>query len=243
MEGALAIVTGGGRGIGASTSFKLASAGYRVLLTYNNNARSAEKTVEEIRNEGGDAVAIKVDCSDYSEIELMVHHPWTAEGVDVLVLNHGIYERVAASELDPITLRDTIRVNLEGAHAVWWKLRNHIIEGARIVAVGSQLGIRGSAHGADYSASKAGLHAWARSLALDLAPRGIRVNIVAPGFVDTAILKGDSKEKRIQRESEVPLGRIAEPEEIASCITFLASPASSYVTGAVLHVNGGLYLP
>ena len=112
-----------------------------------------------------------------------------------------------------------------------------------MVVVGSQLGIRGSPHGADYSASKAALAVWARSLAQQLGPEGKRVNILAPGYVDTAILAGDSTEKRQQREQEVPLKRVGSPEDMAGTIAFLISEDSSYITGSIIHVNGGLYLP
>ena len=112
-----------------------------------------------------------------------------------------------------------------------------------MVVVGSQLGTRGSPHGADYSASKAALAVWARSLAQQVGPEGKRVNILAPGYVDTAILAGDSSEKRQQREHEVPLKRVGTPEDMAGTIAFLISEDSSYITGSIIHVNGGLYLP
>ena len=112
-----------------------------------------------------------------------------------------------------------------------------------MVVVGSQLGTRGSPHGADYSASKAALAVWARSLAQQVGPEGKRVNILAPGYVDTAILAGDSQSKREQRENEVPLKRVGTPEDMASTIAFLVSDDSAYITGSIIHVNGGLYLP
>ena len=112
-----------------------------------------------------------------------------------------------------------------------------------MVVVGSQLGTRGSPHGADYAASKAALATWARSLAQAVGPEGKRVNVLAPGFVDTDILAGDSREKRSQREQEVPLKRVGSPEDMAGTIAFLVGPDSAYITGSVIHVNGGLYLP
>ncbi|MDA8568312.1 SDR family oxidoreductase, partial [Euryarchaeota archaeon] len=159
------------------------------------------------------------------------------------ILNHGSYERVAADKLSLQTLRQTMSTNFEGAVAVWKAVQPHLTSNARMVVVGSQLGTRGSPHGADYSASKAALSTWARSLAQAVGPEGKRVNVLAPGFVDTAILAGDSKEKRVQREEQVPLKRIGTPEDMASTISFLVSNDSKYITGAILHVNGGLYLP
>ncbi len=238
-----ALVTGGGRGIGAAISKKLAEDGYRVLLTYCNSSKPAEMVVDEIRNSGVDSVAANCDVTDAREVALLATHPWVIEGIDVLVLNHGRYDRIDAKELDLDHLRRTMSTNFEGAFLVWDAVKPHLSTDARICVIGSQLGTRGSPHGADYSASKAALSIWARSLAQSLAPEGKRVNVIAPGFVDTDILSGDSPEKRASREEEVPLKRIGTPEDIAGVVSFLVGEKSSYITGAVIHVNGGLYLP
>ena len=177
------------------------------------------------------------------EVALLADHPWFASGLNVLVLNHGRYDRMAADELNHERLRQTMSTNFEGAFMVWRSVQEFLSNDARIVVIGSQLGVRGSPHGADYSASKAALHAWARSLAQAVGPKGQRVNIIAPGYVDTDILAGDSAEKRKQREAEVPLQRIGQPEDIAGVVSFLYSTDSAYVNGAVIHVNGGLFLP
>ena len=243
MSRPVALLTGGGRGIGAATAKRLAADGYDVLLTYNTSSKPAEMVVDEIRERGDDALAVKVDCANTGEVGLLGIHPWMARGIDVLVLNHGAYERIPAQELTIESLRRTMAVNFEGAVAVWKAVQPHLTQAARIVVVGSQLGTRGSPHGADYSASKAALSTWARSLALAVGPEGKRVNVLAPGYVDTDILAGDSKEKRAQRENEVPLKRVGSPEDMANTISFLIGPDSNYITGAVLHVNGGLYLP
>ena len=238
-----ALITGGGRGIGAAISKQLANDGYRILLTYCNSSKPAEMVVDEIRNSGIDAVAANCDVTDAREVALLATHPWMVEGIDVLVLNHGRYDRIEAKDLDIGHLRRTMSTNFEGAFLIWDAVKTHLTQDARICVIGSQLGTRGSPHGADYSASKAALAIWARSLAQSLAPEGKRVNVVAPGFVDTDILAGDSLEKRASREEEVPLMRIGTPEDIAGVVSFLVGEDSSYITGAVIHVNGGLYLP
>lgn len=238
-----ALVTGGGRGIGSAISKQLAEDGYRILLTYCNSSKPAEMVVDEIRDSGIDAVAVNCDVTDPREVALLATHPWVMGGIDVLILNHGRYDRIDAKELDLDHLRRTMSTNFEGAFLVWDATKKTLTDDARICVIGSQLGTRGSPHGADYSASKAALAIWARSLAQSLAPEGKRVNVVAPGFVDTDILAGDSKEKRTSREQEVPLKRIGTPEDIASVVSFLVGDKSSYITGAVIHVNGGLYLP
>lgn len=238
-----ALVTGGGRGIGAAISKQLAEDGYRILLTYCNSSKPAEMVVDEIRDSGVDAVAANCDVTDAREVALLATHPWVIEGIDALVINHGRYDRIDAKDLDIDHLRRTMTTNFEGAFLTWNAVKSNLTDNARICVIGSQLGTRGSPHGADYSASKAALSTWARSLAQSLAPEGKRVNVVAPGFVDTDILAGDSPEKRASREKEVPLKRIGTPEDIAGVVSFLVGDKSSYITGAVLHVNGGLYLP
>lgn len=243
MSRPVALVTGGGRGIGAAVSDRLAADGYDVLLTYNRSSKPAEMIVDEIRERGDDALAVKVDCSDRGEVGLLGTHPWMARGIDVLVLNHGIYNRVPGDQMTLEDLEATMATNFEGAVSVWKAVQPHLTSNARMVVVGSQLGVRGSPHGADYAASKAALHAWARSLAQAVGPEGKRVNILAPGYVATDLLAGDSTEKRAQRTREVPLQRVGSPEDMASTVAFLVGPDSSYITGAILHVNGGLYLP
>ena len=238
-----ALVTGGGRGIGAAISKQLAEYGYRILLTYCNSSKPAEMIVDEIRDSGVDAVAANCDVTDAREVALLATHPWVIEGIDALVINHGRYDRIDAKDLDIDHLRRTMTTNFEGAFLTWNAVKSNLTDNARICVIGSQLGTRGSPHGADYSASKAALSTWARSLAQSLAPEGKRVNVVAPGFVDTDILAGDSPEKRASREQEVPLKRVGTPEDIAGVVSFLVGDKSSYITGAVLHVNGGLYLP
>jgi len=243
MSRPVALVTGGGRGIGAAIADRLAADGYDVLLTYNRSSKPAEMVVDAIRERGDDALAVKVDCADSGEVGLLGQHPWMERGVDVLVLNHGVYNRVQGSEMTLDDLTATMKTNFEGAVAVWKAVQPHLTKEARMVVVGSQLGTRGSPHGADYAASKAALSTWARSLAQSVGPEGKRINILAPGYVDTDILAGDSAEKRAQRENEVPLQRVGSPEDMASTVSFLVGPDSSYITGAILHVNGGLYLP
>ncbi|MDA1167682.1 MAG: SDR family oxidoreductase [archaeon] len=243
MSRPVALVTGGGRGIGSAICTRLARDGYDILLTYNTSSKPAEMLVDEIRGTEADALAVKVDCSNQGEVDLLGIHPWMMRKVDVVVLNHGVYERLDANELTMERLQLTMNTNFNGAVQVWSTIQPHLTPNARMVVIGSQLGTKGSPHGADYAASKAALAVWARSLALSIAKEGKRVNVVAPGYVNTDILSGDSDEKRAQREHEVPLQRIGTPEDIASTVSFLLGPDSGYITGAILHVNGGLYLP
>lgn len=239
----LAVITGGGRGIGAAISRRLANDGHQILLTYNTDSQSAESVISELRRDNVDCVAAKVDCGNTDEVFILADHPWMKNGVDILVLNHGMYQRSSAKELTLDELQLTMDVNFRGSVAVYTALSPHLNNSAKIIAIGSQLGIKGSPHGAHYAASKGALHAWARSLASNVAKSGQRVNVIAPGAIDTDILGDDSKEKRRQREIEIPMGRVGNPREIASVVSFLTSDDSSYITGAIIHVNGGLFLP
>lgn len=239
----LAVITGGGRGIGAAISRRLADDGHQILLTYNTDSQSAESVIAELREDNVDCVAAKVDCGNTDEVFILADHPWMKNGVDILVLNHGMYQRSSAKELSLKELELTMAVNFRGAVAVYTALSPHLNNSAKIIAIGSQLGIKGSPHGAHYAASKGALHAWARSLASNVAKSGQRVNVIAPGAIDTDIIGNDSQEKRKQREIEIPMGRVGNPREIASVVSFLSSDDSSYITGAIIHVNGGLFLP
>ena len=137
MTRPVALITGGGRGIGAATAKRLAADGYDVLLTYNTSSKPAEMVVDEIRERGDDALAVKVDCANTGEVGLLGIHPWMARGIDVLVLNHGAYDRVAASDMSMEDLRRTMLINFEGAVSVWKAVQAHLTRHARMVVVSS----------------------------------------------------------------------------------------------------------
>ena len=135
MSRPVALVTGGGRGIGAAISDRLASDGYDVLLTYNTSSKPAEMVVDAIRERGDDALAVKVDCSDLGEVGLLANHPWLERGIDVLVLNHGVYRRVQGHAMTLEDLTATMKTNFEGAVAVWKAVQPYLTEQARMVVV------------------------------------------------------------------------------------------------------------
>ena len=137
MVPTVAVVTGGGRGIGAATSLRLARAGHRILLTYHSDSRSAEEVVEAIRASGTDAVAVKVDCSNRSEVSILAEHPWVISGVAVLVLNHGRYDRQPAATVPFDDLRRTMATNFEGAVHVWNAIHPHLSDESRTVVIGT----------------------------------------------------------------------------------------------------------
>ena len=242
MSRPVALVTGGGRGIGAAISDRLAADGYDVLLTYNQSSKPAEMIVDEIRERGDDALAVKVNCADTGEVGLLGQHPWMERGIDVLVLNHGVYNRVQGHAMTLDDLTATMKTNFEGAVAVWKAVQPHLTAKARMVVVGSQLGTRGSPHGADYAASKAALSTWARSSRSPSVQRASVSTFSLPATSTRTSSRATARKSVNSGSRKFPFS-VGSPEDMAATVSFLVGPDSAYITGAILHVNGGLYLP
>lgn len=237
-----ALVTGASKGIGAAIARRLARDGFDVLVHYHKDAAGAKRTVAAVRSLHRKAEAIPADLSDEHQVRrLAVAVAKQAPKLHCVVHNAGLYERKSFAETDGAAWKATRTVDLDAPALLTHELLPRLAPGASIVFVSSIVAVRGSAHGAAYAAAKAGLLGLTRALALELAP-GIRVNAVAPGYVDTAILAGDSPARRKARAAEVPLGRIGKPEDVAGAVSFLVGPDAAYVTGTTLHVNGGLWL-
>ena len=242
LEGRKVMVTGGSRGIGSACVKEICLRGGAVGFTYLSDDSSAMETRDIARSFGSECVLYRTDVRKPDELrsafrDLAMRGGY---GIDGVVVNAGIYKRRTIKELDRNGWDMTMRTNLEGAFNTV-KAALEFMERGSIVMVSSQLAIKGSEHGPDYAAAKAGMLGLVRSLARELAPE-IRVNAVAPGFVDTDLLSGDTPDKRAERISRVPLGRVASPEEIARPVVFLLSDMSSYITGATLDINGGLFI-
>ncbi|MEW5937540.1 MAG: SDR family NAD(P)-dependent oxidoreductase [Candidatus Thermoplasmatota archaeon] len=237
------LVTGASRGIGRATALRLAAAGYAIGINFNRSLESARRVKEEIETMGGEAILLQASVAVEEDVRAMVHS-LTREFGEIygLVNNAGIYPRTKFDRMSLDTWNETIAVNLTGAFLCTRTCLPHLREGGRIVNVASELAYRGSAQGAHYTASKAGLIGLTRALARELAPRQITVNAVAPGPTDTDIISSDTPEKRRQREREIPLGRVGRPEEIAGAVAYLLSDDAAYITGAVISVTGGLVM-
>ncbi len=241
-----ALVTGGSRGIGRATAELLAEAGAKVAVNYRRDDRRAEEFVRQVRSAGGEALALAGDLSRPEEARQLVRDVVAAWGrLDVVVNNAGIWEedRAGAGDLD--TWDRTFAVNVRGAFALTDAAIAPIErEKGSIVFVSSTAGQRGEARHSAYAASKGALISYTKSLAAELGPRGVRVNCVAPGWVDTdmtAEALGDA-ESRAGIERSIPVGRIARPEDVAAAILFLVSDLARHVQGEVLNVNGGSVL-
>ncbi|AGB04710.1 dehydrogenase of unknown specificity, short-chain alcohol dehydrogenase like protein [Aciduliprofundum sp. MAR08-339] len=236
------IVTGASRGIGRSIALELGKRGYRVLVNYNNSERDALQVVEQINSTGrGEAIAYQANVASFEETRNMIEDFTSSFGpIYGLVANAGIYIRRKIYDMGIEDWQKTMDINLNGAFYLVKAALPHMSSGS-IVFVSSQLAFKGSSSSVAYSASKAGILGLMHSLALQLAP-GIRVNAVAPGTIETDMISNYTPEQLNERAHEIPLGRIGRPEEVAEVVAFLISENSSYITGATIDVNGGLYM-
>jgi 3-oxoacyl-[acyl-carrier protein] reductase len=243
---AAALVTGGSRGIGRAISEALCLAGARVAINYRSDEASANGLVKELRAAGGEAMALAGDVADPGEARQLVRDVVAAWGrLDVLVVNAGVWEEDEAGRGDVDVWNRALAVNVRGAFLVADAAVPHLADSkGSLVFISSTAGQRGEARHSAYAASKGALISYTKSLAVELGPRGIRVNCVAPGWVDTdmtaAALGGPESRRAI--EASIPVGRVASPRDIAGPVLFLVSELARHVQGEVLNVNGGSVL-
>jgi NAD(P)-dependent dehydrogenase (short-subunit alcohol dehydrogenase family) len=237
-----ALVTGGSRGIGAATVRRLATAGADVAVHAHRHRAEAEREAVAVRSAGRESFVVTGDLGTAAGVRSIaegVRASW--DSLDVLVHNAGVYQRARFASITDEALLATFQVNVLGPFSLTRELLPLLerSQNGRIVFVSSVLAFAGSWNGAHYAGAKAALLGLARSLAKELAPR-VTVNVVAPGAIDTAILAGDTPDRRKERERTIPLARVGSAAEVAEAIAFLASPAASYITGTTVHVNGGV---
>lgn len=246
LTGHIALVTGGARGIGAATAELLAECGADVAIGYRSRADAAQATVRRIEALGRRAVAIASDVSTRDGAETLVARAYEALGdVSILVGNAGIWpaEEVPLAEMREEQWASTMRANVDSMFYTTRAVLRAMGAGGRIVLVASTAGQRGEAHHADYGASKGAMIAFVKSVAVEVARRGITVNAVAPGWVDTEAVAAPFANGGRERFAEaIPVGRVATPRDIAAPIVFLCSPMARHITGEILNVNGGSVL-
>ena len=243
LSGKVALVTGAGRGIGRAIALTLAGYGADVAVNYSGSKEAAEKTADEIRALGRRAIAVRADISKEAECTELFHRVQQELGViDILVNNAGITRddllmRMKESDFDAV-----INTNLKGTFNTIRHLSRYLLKqrAGKIINISSVSGILGNAGQSNYAASKAGVIGLTKSVARELASRGICVNAVAPGFVETEMTAVLPEKTQEELKKQIPLGRAGQVQDIANAVAFLASPESDYITGQVLSVDGGM---
>ena len=239
----VAIVTGASRGIGRAVAKRLAAAGAAVVAAAREGR--ADGVAADIRAAGGRAVGVGVDVTEPRLVEAMVRTALDEYGrIDVLVNNAGIVRDRLALRMTPADWDAVVATNLTAAFACARAVLRPMIRqrGGRIINVGSVVGRMGNAGQANYAASKAGLEGFSRSLAREVASRGVTVNVVAPGMIDTDMTAGLDESAQAALLAQIPMGRLGTTDDVAGAVCFLASDEAAYVTGHVLAVNGGMYM-
>ncbi len=244
LDGRVAIVTGGSRGIGAATARRLGADGARVVVNYTRASAAAEAVVREIREAGGDAISVRADVSDRAEVAQLVNATVDRYGgVDILVNNAAVIEPAALADITDEQLDRQFDVNVRGALYATQAAVPAFRDGGRVVNVSSIVAEAPPAGFAVYSATKAALEALTRSLAAELAPRRVTVNAVSPGATVTDMYDSvSSPEFEQQAVARTPLGRLGRPGDIADVIAFVVSDDAAWITGQVIAASGGLRL-
>ena len=243
LEGRVAFVTGGSRGIGSAIAIELARAGASVAFTYRSSRSGAEETGKRIAELGGESLMLKLDVSDTSAVDAAVKEVIDKRGkLDALVNNAGVAKDQLLVRMKPEDFDEVIATNLRGT----WNVSRAVIRPmlrarwGRIVNLSSVVATLGNPGQTNYAASKGGIEAMTRSLAREVGSRGITVNAIAPGFIDTEMTRDLPEAVVAGMLERIPLGRLGTGEDVARVVRFLLSEEASYITGQVIRVNGGL---
>jgi len=242
LKDKVALVTGASRGLGKAIALKLAAEGARVTVNYMKNADKAEEVVKEIISGGGSAAAMQADITSLPEVEKMVDSLYEQFGrIDILVNNAGVTKDELLLSMTPEDWDIVIKTNLGGLFNCTKAVAKYMMvqKSGRIINISSVAGERGGRGQSNYAASKGGINAFTRSVAMELAPKKITVNAVAPGVVETEMSSTVIRRAKDIILDAVALKRLGQPEEIANVVAFLASDDASYITGEVIRVDGG----
>ena len=239
------LITGASRGIGAEIAKRFAQAGANIVVNYSGSQEKAEAVVASIKENGGEAIAVKANVSDAESVKAMVEEAMAAFGsVDILVNNAGITRDNLMMRMKDDEWDDVINTNLKGVFVCTKAVTRQMMKqrSGRIVNIASIVGVMGNAGQANYVASKAGVIGLTKTTARELASRGITANAVAPGFITTDMTDALNDEIQQSMMAQIPLGRFGKPEEVAKAALFLASDEASYMTGQTLHLDGGMVM-
>lgn len=245
LDGKVTIVTGASRGIGRSVAIELAKLGAKVVINYAGNEAAAEEVKNIIVAAGGQAIVVKADVGNVEAVDAMVKETINTFGkIDILVNNAGITRDNLLMRMKEEDWDAVMNINLKGVF-VCTKAVSRIMmkqKSGKIINMTSVVGVMGNAGQANYSAAKAGVIGFTKSMAKELASRGITVNAIAPGFINTDMTAVLSEQVKEDLADKIPVGRLGSPEDVAAAVAFLASDLASYITGQTLNVDGGMLM-
>ncbi|OLN33327.1 3-oxoacyl-[acyl-carrier-protein] reductase [Desulfosporosinus metallidurans] len=243
LNDCVAIVTGSGRGIGRSIALELASAGAKVVVNYAGRSDKAEETVELIRQAGGESLAVQADVSQEIDVKRLIQTTLDHYGkINILVNNAGITRDTLLLRMKETDWDAVLDTNLKGVFLCTKAVSKGMLKqrSGVIVNISSVVGLSGNAGQANYAAAKAGVIGFSKSVAKEFASRGVRVNVVAPGYIYTDMTETLPEGVQSEILRGIPLGRIGKPEDVAKVVRFLVSPEASYITGQTVCVDGGM---
>lgn len=245
LGGKVALVTGASRGIGRAIALRLAGEGAKVAINYAGNTAKAEAVKAEIEQNGGEAILVQADVADSSAVEAMVAKVTEAFGqIDILVNNAGITRDGLLMRMKEEDFDAVVNTNLKGVFHCTKTVSKLMMKkrSGRIINMASVVGIMGNAGQTNYAAAKAGVIGFSKSAAKELAARGITVNVVAPGFIDTDMTAAMTDKAKELTLTGIPMKKMGTPEDVANAVLFLASDCASYITGQIVNVDGGMVM-
>ena len=243
LEGKVALITGASRGIGRATALKFAAEGAKVAINFAGNTQKAEEVKNLIESNGGEALLVQGDVSDFAKVGEIVEKVVETWGkIDILVNNAGITRDTLLLKMSESDFDEVIATNLKGVFNCTKAVTKLMMKqrSGRIVNMSSVVGIMGNAGQANYSAAKAGIIGFTKSVAKELASRGVTVNAIAPGFIGTDMTDAIPEKIKSDMISKIPLGKIGEPEDVANAALFFVSEEAKYITGQIICVDGGM---